>query len=85
MMRNILIHMVATKVLVYLVAQCLFDTYTYSHRSGPEACGTVKPAYIMSTSYSYDEADLTPAYMERQCAEYAKVRNLSLSDQAAYS
>ncbi|KAI0915328.1 hypothetical protein AcW1_003883 [Taiwanofungus camphoratus] len=40
---------------------------------GPEDCGTVKPAYIMSTSYSYNEADLTPAYMERQCAEYAKL------------
>ena len=41
--------------------------------AGPEACGTVKPAYVMSTSYSYNEADLTPAYEERQCAEYAKV------------
>lgn len=40
---------------------------------GKEDCGTVKPAYVVSTSYSYNEADLTPAYMERQCAEYAKV------------
>lgn len=40
---------------------------------GPEACGTVTPAHIISTSYSYNEADLTPFYMERQCSEYAKV------------
>jgi len=33
----------------------------------------VKPAYVISTSYSYNEADLTPSYMERQCAEYAKL------------
>ncbi|CCM06013.1 uncharacterized protein FIBRA_08256 [Fibroporia radiculosa] len=40
---------------------------------GPEDCGTIKPAYIMSTSYGYNEADLTPAYEQRQCAEYAKL------------
>lgn len=27
----------------------------------------------MSTSYSQDEADLTPAYARRQCAEYGKL------------
>jgi tripeptidyl-peptidase-1 len=36
-------------------------------------CGTVEPAYVISTSYSYDEAALSPAYAARQCAEYAKV------------
>ncbi|OSD00616.1 subtilisin-like protein [Trametes coccinea BRFM310] len=36
-------------------------------------CGTVKPAYIISTSYGYQEADLTPAYMQRQCNEYGKL------------
>ena len=40
---------------------------------GPEDCGTVTPAHIISTSYGYQEADLTPAYMQRQCAEYGKV------------
>ncbi|PCH35493.1 subtilisin-like protein [Wolfiporia cocos MD-104 SS10] len=45
----------------------------YGGYEGPEACGTVTPAYVMSTSYSYNEADLTPAYEERQCAEYAKL------------
>ncbi|KAF7323695.1 Subtilisin-like protein [Mycena kentingensis (nom. inval.)] len=36
-------------------------------------CGTVKPAYVISTSYGYNEADLSPAYTARQCAEYAKL------------
>lgn len=40
---------------------------------GPEACGTAKPTYVISTSYSYNEADLTPFYTARQCAEYAKL------------
>ena len=40
---------------------------------GKEDCGTVTPAKVISTSYSYDEYELTPAYMERQCAEYAKL------------
>ncbi|KIJ15541.1 hypothetical protein PAXINDRAFT_99416 [Paxillus involutus ATCC 200175] len=41
--------------------------------TGPEACGTVKPANVISTSYTYNEADLTPFYTARQCAEYAKL------------
>ncbi|KAG8221246.1 peptidase S8/S53 domain-containing protein [Butyriboletus roseoflavus] len=41
--------------------------------TGPEACGTVKPANVISTSYGYNEADLTPFYAARQCAEYAKL------------
>jgi hypothetical protein len=40
---------------------------------GNEACGTIKPANVISTSYSYDEADLTVFYATRQCAEYAKL------------
>ncbi|KAF8141196.1 peptidase S8/S53 domain-containing protein [Boletus edulis] len=40
---------------------------------GPEACGTVKPAYVISTSYSSNEADLSLFYVERQCTEYAKL------------
>ncbi len=43
--------------------------------AGKEDCGTVKPASIISTSYSYNEADLTPFYTARQCVEYAKVCN----------
>lgn len=40
---------------------------------GQKACGTVTPAHVMSTSYTYNEADLTPFYAARQCAEYAKL------------
>ncbi|KAJ8502390.1 hypothetical protein ONZ45_g11805 [Pleurotus djamor] len=36
-------------------------------------CGTVKPANVISTSYGYNEADLSPNYATRQCAEYAKL------------
>ncbi|KIK97958.1 hypothetical protein PAXRUDRAFT_135153 [Paxillus rubicundulus Ve08.2h10] len=36
-------------------------------------CGIVKPANVISTSYGYNEADLTLAYTARQCAEYAKL------------
>ncbi|KAG9312092.1 peptidase S8/S53 domain-containing protein [Chiua virens] len=40
---------------------------------GPEACGTAPLSNVISTSYSYDEADLTVFYTARQCAEYAKL------------
>ncbi|KAF9243178.1 peptidase S8/S53 domain-containing protein [Melanogaster broomeanus] len=46
------------------------DTNGYT---GPKACGTIKPANVISTSYSYDEAELSPFYAARQCAEYAKL------------
>ncbi|KAG2122346.1 subtilisin-like protein [Suillus clintonianus] len=41
--------------------------------SGNEDCGTVKPANVISTSYGYNEADLSAAYAIRQCNEYAKL------------
>ncbi|KDQ15077.1 hypothetical protein BOTBODRAFT_32062 [Botryobasidium botryosum FD-172 SS1] len=40
---------------------------------GSETCGIAKPAHVISTSYGYNEADLTPAYEQRQCAEYMKL------------
>lgn len=40
--------------------------------SGPTNCGTAKLAHVISTSYGYNEADLTPAYTARQCAEYGR-------------
>jgi tripeptidyl-peptidase-1 len=40
---------------------------------GPESCGIAKPAYVISTSYLDNEADITPAYATRQCFEYAKL------------
>ncbi|KAF7334234.1 Subtilisin-like protein [Mycena sanguinolenta] len=36
-------------------------------------CGTITPAHVISTSYGYNEADLSPFYTARQCAEYAKL------------
>ena len=33
----------------------------------------MKPASVISTSYSYNEVDLSVAYAARQCAEYAKL------------
>jgi tripeptidyl-peptidase-1 len=41
--------------------------------SGAEDCGTVKPANVISTSYGYNEADLSAAYAIRQCNEYGKL------------
>ncbi|KAH8079080.1 subtilisin-like protein [Cristinia sonorae] len=41
--------------------------------TGAAQCGIVKPANVISTSYGYNEADLTPAYTARQCAEYGKL------------
>jgi len=40
---------------------------------GAENCGTLKPASVISTSYGYNEADLTAAYETRQCNEYMKL------------
>ncbi|EMD37154.1 hypothetical protein CERSUDRAFT_84189 [Gelatoporia subvermispora B] len=40
---------------------------------GPNQCGGAPLSLIISTSYGYNEADLTPFYMQRQCSEYAKL------------
>ncbi|KAJ6624427.1 subtilisin-like protein [Mycena sp. CBHHK59/15] len=40
---------------------------------GPESCGIVKPPHVVSVSYGQDESTVTPAYANRQCAEYAKL------------
>jgi tripeptidyl-peptidase-1 len=40
---------------------------------GPENCGGVAAAYVISSSYGYNEADLTPFYEIRQCNEYLKL------------
>jgi tripeptidyl-peptidase-1 len=40
---------------------------------GPETCGGIAAAYVISSSYSYNEADLTPFYEQRQCNEYLKL------------
>ncbi|KAG9594897.1 subtilisin-like protein, partial [Aureobasidium melanogenum] len=40
---------------------------------GSENCGTFAPTKVISTSYGYNEADLTPFYEKRQCDEYMKL------------
>ena len=40
---------------------------------GPENCGGFAATKVISTSYSYNEADLTAAYEMRQCNEYMKL------------
>jgi len=38
-----------------------------------EACGAFAPASVISTSFCYNEADLSAAYEMRQCNEYMKL------------
>lgn len=41
--------------------------------TGAETCGGVTMAKVISTSYVYNEGDLSPAYENGQCLEYAKL------------
>ena len=41
--------------------------------TGPENCGGFAATKVISTSYAYNEADLTAAYEKRQCSEYMKL------------
>ncbi|KAL9608371.1 MAG: hypothetical protein Q9167_006785 [Letrouitia subvulpina] len=40
---------------------------------GPKNCGGFSATKVISTSYGYNEADLTAAYEQRQCNEYMKL------------
>lgn len=40
---------------------------------GKEDCGKYAPTKVISTSYAYNEHDLTPFYEQRQCNEYMKL------------
>ena len=40
---------------------------------GPANCGGFAATNVISTSYGYDETDLSPAYEIRQCNEYLKL------------
>ncbi|KAL9021903.1 MAG: hypothetical protein Q9185_000917 [Variospora sp. 1 TL-2023] len=40
---------------------------------GPKNCGGFAATKVISTSYGYNEADLTAAYEQRQCMEYMKL------------
>jgi tripeptidyl-peptidase I len=46
---------------------------------GPQDCGTYAATKVISTSYGYNEADLTPFYERRQCAEYLKLGLMGVS------
>ncbi|KAM3419686.1 Tripeptidyl-peptidase SED1 [Cercospora zeina] len=46
---------------------------------GPKACGGFTATKVISTSYAYNEADLTPFYERRQCNEYMKLGLLGTS------
>lgn len=53
-----------------------FDaTYPNPSSSGYKAqdCGKYVPASVISTSYGYNEVDLSTAYEQRQCSEYMKL------------
>ncbi|GJJ10047.1 hypothetical protein Clacol_004273 [Clathrus columnatus] len=41
--------------------------------NGPESCGIVKPANVISTSYGFSEIEASPEYVKRQCNEYGKL------------
>ncbi|CAG8975991.1 hypothetical protein HYALB_00011546 [Hymenoscyphus albidus] len=41
--------------------------------TGPKACRTVQSTKVISTSYGFNEADLSARYTQRQCAEYMKL------------
>jgi tripeptidyl-peptidase I len=49
------------------------DEGDYGCYKGPKTCGGLAAAKVISTSYGYNEADLTPAYEIRQCNEYMKL------------
>ncbi|KAF2706003.1 subtilisin-like protein [Pleomassaria siparia CBS 279.74] len=46
---------------------------------GPKDCGKYEPTKVISTSYSSNEHDLTPAYENRQCNEYMKLGLMGVS------
>jgi tripeptidyl-peptidase-1 len=45
----------------------------YGVYKGPENCGGFVATNVISTSYGYNEADLTPFYENRQCYEFMKL------------
>ncbi|KAK3071726.1 hypothetical protein LTR53_008121 [Teratosphaeriaceae sp. CCFEE 6253] len=55
------------------------DPYDPSGYQGPENCGGFAATKVISTSYAYNEADLTPFYEMRQCHEYMKLGMMGVS------
>jgi tripeptidyl-peptidase-1 len=54
------------------------DPYKGGYK-GPENCGGFTATKVISSSYSYNEHDLTPLYERRQCAEYMKLGLMGVS------
>ncbi|KAK6433611.1 hypothetical protein LTR95_010213 [Oleoguttula sp. CCFEE 5521] len=48
------------------------DPYPGGYK-GPKNCGGFAATKVISTSYGYNEYDLTPLYEQRQCNEYLKL------------
>ena len=59
--------------LIFSPSLGIYPDYQPGGYAGPENCGTFKATNVISTSYGYNEADLTPYYEQRQCNEYAKL------------
>ena len=51
----------------------------YGGYQGPKNCGGFSATKVISTSYSYNEHDLTPFYEMRQCHEYMKLGLMGVS------
>ncbi|EMC93369.1 hypothetical protein BAUCODRAFT_113640 [Baudoinia panamericana UAMH 10762] len=51
----------------------------YGGYQGPENCGGYTATKVISTSYAYNEHDLTPFYEMRQCNEYMKLGMMGVS------
>ena len=54
-------------------ADAIYPDPTPGGYKGPSSCGAFEPAKVISISYAYNEHDLTPAYVQRQCNEYLKL------------
>jgi len=51
----------------------------YGGYQGLEDCGGYAATKVISTSYGFNEADLTPFYEQRQCHEYMKLGMMGVS------
>lgn len=68
-----LILMVVIKALKPVALSSEYPNLTYLGYAHEIILVVLRPANVISTSYGYNEADLTPAYTARQCNEYAKL------------
>ena len=50
-----------------------YPDYRFGGYQGPKNCGGFSATKVISSSYAYNEADLTAKYEVRQCTEYMKL------------